>query len=203
VEGQRACRQLGYWAALLCGVGAVAYGLASVLVGVLVPSALTWDGYEQFVADYRLWPTMAVLAPPFVVTMAFPMLVLAVYATVSQQRQPLALLALLFAGICTAVLGSAYWLQLTTVPWNVLRGASDGIAPWVVWNPASFFWSLETFGYFAMCVACVFVGLSYRPGELPRRVRGGLLAWGRWVSSSSPRPSRTCCSTRPTPRPRG
>jgi hypothetical protein len=177
MELQATYRRIGFWAALVCGMGAVVYGLVSVLVGVLEPSALTWDGYEQFVADYRLWPTMAVLAPPFVVTIAFPMLVLAVYATVSEGR-PLALLRLLFAGIYTAVLGAAYWLQLTTVPWNVLRGATDGIAPWLVWNPASFFWSLESFGYFAMGVACAFAGLANQPGELPRRVRGGLLAMG-------------------------
>jgi hypothetical protein len=175
---QHVYRRIGYWAALACGVGTVAYGLVSILVGVLAPSALSWEGYEQFTTDYRLWPTMAVLAPPLVVTIAFPILVVAVYATVSEERRPLALLALLFAGIYTAVLGAAYWLQLTTVPWNILRGATDGIAPWVVWNPASLFWSLETFGYFTMGVACVLVALAYEPGVLPRRARGGLLAMG-------------------------
>jgi hypothetical protein len=170
--------RIGSWASLICGISAVVYGVVSILVGVFVPSALVWEGHEQFVANYQLWPTMAVLVPPFVVAIVFPALVLAVYATVSGQRRPLALLALVFAGIYTAVLGGAYWLQLTTVPWNVLRGATGGVAPWVVWNPASFVWSFETFGYFTMGVSCVFVGLAYPPGVLPRRVRGGLLAMG-------------------------
>ena len=170
--------RLGYWAALACGAAAVAYGVVSILVVVIAPAALTWDGYELFVADYRRWPTMAVLAPPFVVTAVFPVLVLAVYATVGEARRPFALLALVFAGVYSAVLGAAYWLQLTNVPWNVVRGATDGIAPWVLWNPASFFWSLETFAYFAMGVSCVFAALAYEPGILPRRLRTGLLAMG-------------------------
>jgi hypothetical protein len=178
MEVQTTYQRIGYWAALLCGISTVVYGVVSILVGVLGPSALIWEGDEQFVADYRLWPTMAVLVPPFVVAVAFPMLVLAVYATVSEQRRPLALLALLLAGIYTAVLGPAYWLQLTAVPWNVVRGATDAVAPWVVWNPAGFFWSFETFGYFAMGISCVFVGLAHEPGRLPHRVRDGLLAMG-------------------------
>jgi hypothetical protein len=65
---------------------------------------------------------------------------------VSQTRRPLALLGLAFAGIYTAVLGAAYWVQLTYVPWNLLRGSTEGLTPWVMWNPASFFWPLESSG---------------------------------------------------------
>ena len=137
-------------------------------------------GYEQFAADYSPWPTMAVLAPPFVVTVAFPLLVIALYATAPAARGLFALLALAFAGVYTAVLGAAYWLQITNVPWNVVRGADDGIAPWVVWNPASFFWSLETFAYFAMGAACALLAFAFEPGVLPRGARRGLFAMG-WL----------------------
>lgn len=119
--------RVGRWAALACGVAVVAYGVVSIRVAAIAPSALTWESYEQFVADYRRWPTMAVLIPPFVVTVVFPLIILAVYATVSEARRPFALLALVFAGVYTAVLGAAYWLQLTNVPWNIVRGGTDGI----------------------------------------------------------------------------
>ena len=161
--------RVGYWAALICGIGAATYGVVSLTVAVVAPAAMSWEGYEQYAADYSRWPTMAVLFPPLVVTVVFPLLVLAIYATVAEQRRPFALLGLLFAGVYTAVLGSAYWLQITNVPWNIVRGAGEEIAPWVVWNPASFFWALETFAYFAMGLACVFAALAYTPGELPRR----------------------------------
>jgi hypothetical protein len=170
--------RLGYWAAITCGVGAVAYGVMSILIGGVAPAAITWDGYEQFAADYSPWPTMALLAAPLLVTVVFPLLIAAFCATVAEERRPFALLALLFAGVYTAVLGSAYWLQLTNVPWNIVRGAGDEIAPWVMWNPASFFWPLETFAYFAMGLACLFAALAHAPGRLPRGVRGGLLAMG-------------------------
>jgi hypothetical protein len=176
--------RLGYWAAVVCGVAAVAYGVASFLVAAFAPAALTWEGYEQFAAAYLPWPTMAVLAPPFVVTVAFPVLITAVYATTSAERRPFALLALVFAGVYTAVLGAAYWLQLTNVPWNIVRGATDGIAPWVVWNPASFFWSLETFAYFAMGASCVFAALAYESGVCRAGSVPACSRWARWVCTS-------------------
>lgn len=170
--------KLGFWAALLCGVGAVGYGVASVLVGAFAPEAITWESFDQFVTDYRLLPTLAILTPPFVVTLAFPVLVLAVHAALPETRQPLTLVALVFAGVYTAVLGSAYWLQLTNVPWNILRGTTEGLAVWVAWNPASLFWSVETYGYFAMGVSGLFLGLALVAGTVPRRVRRALIAMG-------------------------
>jgi hypothetical protein len=178
MEAQPHVLRMGFWAALLCAVGAVGYGVGSVLVGTLAPEAITWKSLEQFVADYRLWPTLVVLTPPFVVTLVYPVLVLAVHAVLPETRRPLTLIALVFAGVYTAVLGSAYWLQLTNVPWNILRGTPDRLAVWVVWNPASLFWSLETFGYFAMGVSGLFLGLALVAGTVPRLVRRTLIAMG-------------------------
>lgn len=107
---------------------------------------------------------------------AFPVLVMALTSAGSQERQPLAMLALVFSGIYAAVLGSAYWLQLTYVPWNIIRGAGEEIAPWVAWNPAGFFWAFETFGYFALEAACLFAALALERGMMPHRIRGGLFA---------------------------
>jgi hypothetical protein len=59
---------LGRWSALVCGLGAVAYGAAEILVGVLATSAITWESLEQFVSDYRPFPTLLVLFPSFPAT---------------------------------------------------------------------------------------------------------------------------------------
>jgi hypothetical protein len=168
----------GRWSALVCGLGAVAYGVAGVLVGVLATSAITWESLDQFVSDYRPLPTLLVLFPSFLVALVFPVLVVSVYSTIREERRPLGLAALLFAGVYTAVLGADYWLQLTNVPWNILRDSTEGLAPWVLWNPASLFWSFEAFGYFAMGVSCFFLGLAHDPGVLPRRLRRGLMGMG-------------------------
>jgi hypothetical protein len=178
VEGRDSFARIGFWSALVCGVGAIAYGLASIGVAIVATSALTYEGYSAFVAGYSLLPTFVVVAPPFVVTLAFPVLVAAIYASLPEERRPLGLLALVFAAIYTAVLGSAYWLQLTYVPWNIMRGAGEEVAPWIIWNPASFFWGFETFGYLAMGLSCLFAGLAYLPGSVPRRIRRGLIAMG-------------------------
>lgn len=170
--------RLGRWSAIVCGVGAVGYGVAAVVVGVFAASAITWENFDQFVSNYRLLPTVAVLFPAFVVAMVFPLLVVAIYSTVRDRRRPFGLAALLFAGVYTAVLGADYWLQLTNVPWNILRGTTDGLAPWVVWNPASLFWSFEGFGYFALGVSCFFLAIAHDPGVLSTRLRRALMGMG-------------------------
>ena len=169
---------LGRWSALVCGIGAVGYGVTATVVGVFAASAITWESFDQFVSEYRPLPTVAVLFPAFLVAMVFPLLVVAVYSTVREGRKPLGLAAVLFAGVYTAVLGADYWLQLTNVPWNTLRGTTDGLAPWVVWNPASLFWSFEGFGYFALGVSCFFLALAHDPGVLPKRLRRTLMGMG-------------------------
>lgn len=168
--------RLGYWAAMVCGIGAAAYGVAAVSIGALAAPAITWESFDRFAAEYRTVPTLIMVAAPFVVAVAFPVLVVAVYATASAERRPLALIAVVFAAVYTAVLGADYWVQATTVPWNLLRGTTEGIAPWVMWNPAGFFWSFEAFGYFAMGVSCAFLAFAHPPGVLPHRLRRGLLA---------------------------
>jgi hypothetical protein len=169
---------LGYWSALICAAGALGYGAASIAVGAFATSAITYQGYESFVAGYSLLPTFVVVLPPFVVALAFPALVAALYATIPPERRSLGVLALVFAGVYSALLGSAYWLQLTYVPWNIMRGAGIELAPWIMWNPASVFWAFETFAYFAMGVACLFIGLALVPRTVPRRIRRGLIAMG-------------------------
>jgi hypothetical protein len=175
---RRSFARWGHRSAVACAAGAIAYGIASIAVAVAAPGSIGWEGYERFSAQYSAWPTLAVILPPFVVSIAFPPLVAALYAVAPADRRPLAVVALVFAGVYTAVLGSAYWLQLTSVPWNIVRGAADGIEPWVIWNPASFFWSLETFAYFAMGLAMVFAAQAFDERALPRGIRRGMLGMG-------------------------
>jgi hypothetical protein len=168
----------GRAAAIICGIGAVGYGVASILVGSLATSAITWEGLQRFVSDYSPAPTLAIVLPPFVVAVVFPLLILAITTAAPPQGRPFARLALVLAGIYTAVLGTAYWVQLTYVPWNLMRDTTGGLTPWIMWNPASLFWPLETFGYFAMGMACLSAGVSLRHVPGPSGLRRGLLAMG-------------------------
>lgn len=168
--------RIGYWSALACGLGAVAYGVASILVAVLATSAITWPTYEQFIASYSPLPTLVVLTPPFLVTLIFPVLAVSIHAMVSEARQPFALLGLVFAGVYTAVLGAGYWMQLTFIPQSLQEGNTAGLALWVLWHPRSFFWSIESFGYFSMGIAGMFLGLACKATPLSPRARSGLMA---------------------------
>jgi hypothetical protein len=126
---RRSFARWGHRSAVACAAGAIAYGIVSIAVAEAAPGSIGWEGYERFSPQYSAWPTLAVILPPIVVSVAFPPLVGALYAVAPPGHQPFAVVALVFAGVYTAVLASAYWLQLTSVPWNIVRGAVDGIGP--------------------------------------------------------------------------
>lgn len=112
--------RLGFWMAIAGAVGAILYGVNCLVIVFTVPSAITWHDYASFLASYNPWLTAAILIPPFVVTFIFPVLIFAIHQTVPQGKRSLVILALVFAGIYTAVLGMAYLLQLTFVPQSLV-----------------------------------------------------------------------------------
>lgn len=152
--------QLGFWSALLCGTGAAAYGLMSILIGATNASAITWVDVAEFSARYNPLPTILILTPPFLVTLAYPVLAVSLFGLAPDLRKPFGMLAIVFAAIYSAVLGPAYWMQLTFVPQSVLEGNAAAIEFSILWHTRSFFWAFESFGYFAIGVSCLFAGLS-------------------------------------------
>jgi hypothetical protein len=169
---------LGRRAALACGIGALLYGVASIVVASLATSALTFTSWSEFVAGYSTVPTLVILAPPFVVALVFPALIVAVHRSATPERQGIALLALVFAAVYSAVLGMAYWLQLTFVPQSIAEGNTEGLALWVLWHPRSFFWALESFGYFSMGIASFLAALVLRGTPASGLARGALWLLG-------------------------
>ena len=110
--------RLGFWAAIAGAVGAILSGVTTLVI-VFFTSTFIWQDYASYLASYNPWITAAALIPVF-----------AVHQTVPEGRRPPVLLALVFAGIYSAVLGMASWLQLTFVPQSLVEGhtsAREGI----------------------------------------------------------------------------
>jgi hypothetical protein len=162
---------MGYWAALLCGIAAACYGVSSIIIGATAASDITWVSLEKFVAGYRLWVTILILTPPFLVTLIFPVFAVSLLGLASEQRKPLAIVAIVFAGIYSAVLGSGYWEQLTFIPQAILEGNHAGLPLSIMWHPRSSFWAFESFGYFMMGVSSAFAGLALSPARTSRLAR--------------------------------
>jgi hypothetical protein len=163
--------KLGKCASLGVGIGAVGYGLTSIIVALIAPDAITWKGYENFIANYQAWPTILIVLSPFLVTYIYPILTVAMYWSSSKERRPFGQLAVIFACIYAAVLGSAYWVQLTFIPQSIQEGNTAGLQLWVMWHDRGIFWSYESFGYFAMGISLAFMGLSITPGRVREYVR--------------------------------
>lgn len=168
--------RLGYWSALVCGLGAAGYGVMNIFVALTDAKALDWGSLDQFLAHYQTLPTLLTMTPPFLVALTYPVLAAALYGAASEERKPYATVALVFAGMYAAILGSAYWVQLTFVPQSILEGSAGTIQLAIVWHPRGVFWAFESFGYFAMGVSCAFAALSLAPESTGRFLRLRLLA---------------------------
>ena len=57
---------LGRRAAVTCGIGALFYGVASVVLVLLDTEALTFPSWSQSISGYSTIPTLAILTPPSV-----------------------------------------------------------------------------------------------------------------------------------------
>lgn len=170
--------KLSQRAAIFCAAGAILYGVASIVVATLDTKSLEFTTWSEFVRGYSTIPTLLILTPPFAVALLFPFVIVGVQRIASPEHQALAILALVFAGIYTSVLGMAYWLQLTFVPQAIAEGNADGLALWVLWHPRSFFWAFESFGYFSMGAASFLAALALEGTSAARLARAALGALG-------------------------
>ena len=191
----RGIGRVGLWGAVVTGVAALAYAVTIGAVGAIATDAITWTGLDEFLAGYSTMPTTIVLLPPLVASFAFLAVMVGVVRATDATRHDLAMLGLCLAVVYTAVLGCAYWVQVTYVAQSITEGLTDGLAPWIVWYPRSFFWALESFGYFAMCGAAFLAAVALRGTPASKVARGALGLLGplgivflvnEWIGLSSP-----------------
>lgn len=171
MERERGLGRISRLGALAVAIGAIGYGVASVVIAVGNPSALTFTSWSEYLSSYSSFPTIFIISWPLAVAIIFPAVAVAIWGASLPERRGLAVLGIVFAGVYTAVLGTAYWLQLTFVSQSIVEGNSDGLSLWVMWHPRSFFWAFESFGYFAMGAACFVGALALAGSGASRRGR--------------------------------
>lgn len=165
--------RVGFWAAVLATFGAIAFALGIVLNIVVVPGP-AWTGDIQAYARGYSGLAMAVtVVPSLLIVPAYVALVGSLYAVAPVGKRPIVLLALAFAAVYAAIVGTNYFLQLIVVRQNLVSGNTDGMALLIMPNTHSVFWTLEFLGYFWQGVAAGFLALALG--------RGRLQLWIRWL----------------------
>jgi hypothetical protein len=81
------------------------------------------------------------------------------------------MLGVAFASISVAMLGFQYYSQFTVVRYNLMSGEQPALGLFVLGNPHSFFWPLETLGYGFMSLSTLFAAFAFSRGPLDHWIR--------------------------------
>lgn len=167
---------MGFWAAVLAATWTVWFIVAfAVWLGALP----AWSGADAYAATFEPALYMAWVVPCFLLSITFPVLIAAMYLYLPADRRAPALVAVIFACIYGAVLGSTYFLLGTVVRSLAQGGVVDGLEWLVIGSPYSLLNALEGAGYLFMGMATVFAGLAWRvPGRWRRATRWLLILNG-------------------------
>lgn len=126
------------------------------------------DAARFFPRDY-IW-----MAPAFLLTPLFLIVVTCVYMCVPPRTKPWALISALFSGIATALVTMDYFVQVLVVQPSLELKQTDGLALLTQYNPRGLFIALEDLGYLFLAVA--FASLA---AAIPSSIRPGMAI--RWT----------------------
>jgi hypothetical protein len=137
-----------------------------------------WDGIESYASTFDFFQIASML-PGFLVVIPFLPMMAAIHYSSPPERRIFSMLGIAFAGISVAMLSFQYYSQFTVVRYNLsTSGEQQGLGLFVLGNPHSFFWPLETLGYGFMGLSTLFAGFVFSTGVLERRIRGLFIANG-------------------------
>lgn len=160
---------LGFWSAVLVVVFNV---LSSIL---MIPSwflnpILPWQGIESYASSFDFFQ-IASMIPGFLVVLPFLPMMVAIHYSSEPDRKAYTMLGVVFASIAVAMLGFQYYSQFTVVRHNLMSGEQPALGLFVLGNPHSFFWPLETLGYGFMGLSTLFAAFAFSEGSLERWIR--------------------------------
>jgi hypothetical protein len=167
---------IGFLAAIVATLGAVGFAVGIVLNIIAIPGS-GWTGdIQAYASSYSTLAMAVTVVPSLLIVPAFVALLATYHGMVPTGKKPIVLIALAFAAVYAATVGTNYFLQLTVVRENLVAGSTTGMALFAMPNTHSIFWAFEFLGYFWQGVAAGFLALALGSGRLEQLIRWLLAA---------------------------
>jgi hypothetical protein len=106
------------------------------------------------------------MIPGLLVVLPFLPVMAAIHYTSLRDRKVFTMIGIAFAAISVGTLGLQYYSQVTVVNYNIITGDEPALGLFVLGNPHSFFWPLETLGYGLMGLSTLFAAFTFSRGSL-------------------------------------
>jgi hypothetical protein len=156
---QTLCR-LGSWSAAmmaLCAAVALAIGIATPPMSgpgcVSGCIAYPYTAVAFLVPHDYIWMYPAILLAPL-----FVVLMVCLHHIASRDRKLFTQIGTAFAVIYATVISVDYFVQLSVMQPSLLKGETEGLVLFSMYNPHGVFIALEDLGYLAMSAAFFFIG---------------------------------------------
>lgn len=167
---------LGFWSAVILTF----FNILSSLM--MIPSWFTnpihpWSGIAQYSSSFDFFQ-IASMIPGFLVVLPFLPLMASIHYTAPSDRRVFSIIGIAFAAVSVGMLGFQYYSQVTVVNYNLSTGNEPGLGLFVLGNPHSFFWPLETLGYCFMSLSTLFAAFAFSRTPLARWIRSLFIANG-------------------------
>jgi hypothetical protein len=160
---------LGFWSAVLVVFFNVVSSILMIPSWFLNP-ILPWRGIESYASTFDFFQ-IASMIPGFLVILPFLPMMAAIHYSSLPDHKAYTMLGVAFASISVAMLGFQYYSQVTVVRYNLMSGEQPALGLFVLGNPHSFFWPLETLGYGFMSLSTLFAAIAFSRGPLERWIR--------------------------------
>jgi hypothetical protein len=173
--------KIGFWSALSIAITFIVFTFCFIMIYSSGPQS-AWTNIQDFAVNvsqgnrtfkYLAQGSMALFGPLYLIFLN------CLHALVPPSKKILTRLAANF-GLAFAVLSSMhYFVQITSVPWNVAKGQLIGLDQFVQSNPSSFILSANMLGWtFFFGLSSLFAAFAFSNSGLERWMRIALMLNG-------------------------
>jgi len=156
-------KNLGFWAALISGVGSIAWFVTFTLKDA-INSVPEWHDLSAYAASFE-FSRLSYVYPSLVLAVTYLIVLAVLYRRTPEDRKVWALLALLVGTVYSVMATINYNIQAVAVRMSLAAGEIGGIELFLPDNPHSVFTALAN-SYVYMAISMVFAALAF-----PREAR--------------------------------
>ncbi|HEX3044467.1 MAG TPA: hypothetical protein VHY08_06915 [Bacillota bacterium] len=173
--------QLGFWSATICTMTFILWTFC--FIGILVFNPLfRWTNLENYISytqhNNQFLKTLAETAM-VIFGVAFVTLLNSIHSYAPQKQKLLTRISLCFGSIFVALTGMSYFIQVTTVRLDIIKGQTVGLEQFINMNPQAAIMAVNLLGWsLFLGLASLFAAPVFTGPGLKRVIRYSLMING-------------------------
>lgn len=181
IKMNRLSAKLGYWSALVCLITFIVFTVCFVAIAIVNP-LFTWTNLSDFVTytqnnnqlfKYIAQFSMLIFGAAYVVMLA------GIYDYTPEDKKILTRISIYFGILFAALVGINYFVQISAVRLDLLKGQLTGLEQFVQSNPTSGIAAINMLGWsLFLGLSSIFIAPVFAGGKLEKVIKYAFLVNG-------------------------